>query len=412
MRIAVFQGPFASAGVAANLERLGKLARDAAGRGAGLLVCPEMYLTGYAIGPAAVRRLAEPVDGPSAARAAEIAREAGLALLYGYPELGEDGRVYNAALLLDRQGRRLANHRKTHLYGALDRDAFAAGDGPPTVAELDGVRVGILICYDVEFPGERPAAGAGRAPSWWPCRRPTWCPSPSSPTRWCPTRAYENHLFLAYANRCGREGELDYVGRSCVVGPDGLDLARAGAGEELIVADLDLARLRGRAAAQHLSRRPPARALRAGSPHPGHAHDRLARPGHRRLRRPRARSPISARTSRSPTTTGSRIPQGLGALPADRHGTEVAIVGAGCRRHDRRLRADAAGPQARRLRGRPDRRPAALAAVRGCRGRRSPSWAACASRSPRPPSSTTSTASASRPGPFPNPLDAGARPAR
>ena len=74
-----------------------------------------MYLTGYAIGPAAVRRLAEPVDGPSAARAAGIAREAGMALLYGYPELGEDGRVYNAALLLDRHGRRLANHRKTHL---------------------------------------------------------------------------------------------------------------------------------------------------------------------------------------------------------------------------------------------------------------------------------------------------------
>ena len=121
-------------------------------QGADLLVCPEMYLTGYAIGPAAVRRLAEPVDGPSAARAAAIAREAGMALLYGYPELGADGRVYNAALLLDRDGRPLANHRKTHLYGDLDRNAFSAGDGPPTIAELDGVRLGILICYDVEFP--------------------------------------------------------------------------------------------------------------------------------------------------------------------------------------------------------------------------------------------------------------------
>ena len=65
-----------------------------------------MFLSGYAIGPAEVRRLAEPVDGPSAGRAAAIARAAGIALLYGYPELGADSRIYNAALMLDRHGRR------------------------------------------------------------------------------------------------------------------------------------------------------------------------------------------------------------------------------------------------------------------------------------------------------------------
>jgi 5-aminopentanamidase len=58
-----------------------------------------------------------------------------------------------------------------------------------------------------------------------------------------PARAIENQVFLAYANRCGREGDLRYCGQSCVVGPDGADLARAGRGEELILADLDLERL-------------------------------------------------------------------------------------------------------------------------------------------------------------------------
>ncbi len=243
MRIALFQGPFASAGVAANLQRLSTLAVDAAGLGAGLLVCPEMYLTGYAIGPAAVRRLAEPVDGPSAVRAAEIAREAGLALLYGYPELGEGDRVYNSAILIDRHGRTLANHRKTHLYGALDRDAFSAGDGPPTIAELDGAKLGILICYDVEFPENvRLLAAAGCELVAVPTAN--MAPFVFVTDQLVPTRAFENHLFLAYANRCGAEGSLTYVGRSCVVGPDGLDLARAGEGEELLVADLDLARFR------------------------------------------------------------------------------------------------------------------------------------------------------------------------
>ena len=59
-----------------------------------------------------------------------------------------------------------------------------------------------------------------------------------------PSRAYENHLFVAYVNRCGREGDIEYLGGSCIIGPDGLDVARAGSGEQLIVAEIDLARLR------------------------------------------------------------------------------------------------------------------------------------------------------------------------
>ena len=245
MRIAMFQGPFAPAGVEANLARLAEVAQDAARLGAGLLICPEMYLTGYAIGPQRVRALAEPVDGPSARRAAAIARDAGIALLYGYPELGPDGRVYNAALLVDRHGLRLANHRKTHLFSDLDRSAFSPGDGPPTVAEVDGLKVGILICYDVEFPENvRALALAG-------------CELVAVPTanmvpfsfvleHVIPTRAYENHLFVAYVNRCGREDDLEYLGGSCACGPDGLDLARAGPDEALLTADLELARLRER----------------------------------------------------------------------------------------------------------------------------------------------------------------------
>jgi predicted amidohydrolase len=245
MRIALLQGPWAPADVAANLNRLAEGARSAAGRGAGLLICPEMFLTGYAIGPEAVRRLAEPVDGASAGRAAAIARDAGIALLYGYPELGLDGRVYNAAQLFDRHGTSLANHRKTHLFGDLDRSAFSPGDGPPTVAEVDGMRVGILICYDVEFPENvRALALAGCELVAVPTAN--MVPFSFVMEHLIPTRAYENHLFVAYVNRCGREGDIAYLGGSCAVGPDGLDLARAGPGEELLTADLELPRLRER----------------------------------------------------------------------------------------------------------------------------------------------------------------------
>ena len=130
MRIALFQGPEQPGTVAGNLERLRQAAGAAAARGARLLVCPEMFLTGYHIGPEATRRLAEPADGPSAQQAAAIARASGLALLYGYPELAPDGSVFNAALLVERDGRRLANHRKSHLFGDLDRARSAPARAP------------------------------------------------------------------------------------------------------------------------------------------------------------------------------------------------------------------------------------------------------------------------------------------
>ena len=102
-----------------------------------------------------------------------------------------------------------------------------------------------------------------------------------------------------------------------------------------------------------------------------------------------------------------RIPAGLGAVPAERHGTEVAIIGAGTAGMVAAYELMRLGLKPVIYEARPDRRAAALAAFEGCRRHRSPSSAACASRRPRPPSTTTSTRSASRPEPFPNPLAPG-----
>lgn len=237
MRVAIYQGPEQPGTVAAALHAMMTAAASAASAGARLLICPEMFLTGYNIGADAARELAEPVDGPSAQRVAAIARETGLAILYGYPERAGDS-AYNAAQLLDRDGGRLANARKCHLFSELDRGMFKAGDALAR-AELDGVRIGLLICYDVEFPEAvrtHALAGADLVAVPTALMRPY-----EMITRTLvPTRAMENQLFVAYANRCGREGDLVYTGESCVVGPDGVDIARAGQGEELIVADLDV----------------------------------------------------------------------------------------------------------------------------------------------------------------------------
>ena len=195
-----------------------------------------MILSGYNIGADAIAARAEPADGPSAQALGEIARTHGIGLVYGYPERADD-RVYNAARFIGRDGRALANYRKTHLFSDIDRNAFSAGDRPEVIVEFDGWRIGLLICYDVEFPENTRRlmlAGADFIVV------PTAVMEPYDfvATHMVPTRAFENGIFVAYANRCAVENGLSYIGLSCVAGPDGSDLARAARGEELIVAEL------------------------------------------------------------------------------------------------------------------------------------------------------------------------------
>jgi predicted amidohydrolase len=256
MRIALLQSSGRLCEVESNLGELADAARDAASAAARLLICPELFLTGYAIGEQ-VRRLAEPADGPSARRVASIAAAHGVAIVYGYPELGAHGAVYNAAQLIDADGTRLANYRKTHLFGDFEREHFTAGDEPLAAADVDGVRVGMMICYDVEFPETvRTHALAGTDLLAVPTAQMR--PFEFVADTVVPARAFENQLYVAYVNRHGPEGEFDFVGRSCLAGPDGAVRARAGYGRELLIGEVDAALLRSsRAANPYLRDRRP-----------------------------------------------------------------------------------------------------------------------------------------------------------
>ncbi|WP_275898975.1 nitrilase-related carbon-nitrogen hydrolase, partial [Pseudomonas viridiflava] len=76
----------------------------------------------------------------------------GTAILYGYPERSAEQRIYNAVQLINSQGDRVGNYRKTHLFSDLDKSMLSAGADLCPVIELNGWRLGMLICYDVEFP--------------------------------------------------------------------------------------------------------------------------------------------------------------------------------------------------------------------------------------------------------------------
>jgi predicted amidohydrolase len=241
MKVSIFQGPLAPGSVDHRLAALQRAAAEASSQGANLLIAPELFLTGYNIGAEAVRAQAQPADGAASHEAAAIALTENIALLYGYPE--RDGsRIYNSALLIDRTGAPQANFRKLHLWGDIDKTVFTPGEDPAVMAEIDGVKIGILICYDVEFP-ELVRGLALRGADLIAVPTAQMQPFEFVSRSLIPTRAYENSVFVAYANHCGTEGELIYTGESCIAAPDGTDLARAGTGEMLITADLDPALL-------------------------------------------------------------------------------------------------------------------------------------------------------------------------
>lgn len=241
MRIACFQGPEAVDTPAGNLTRLRRIAAEAKAGGADLLVCPEMFLTGYALGRDEVARLAEPLDGKSVGEASRVAVDSDIALVFGLPERA-GGKVFNSAVAIGADGTLLASYRKTHLFGEVDREQFSGGDAEPKIFAIGGLKAALLICYDLEFPESvRALALAGAELVIVPTA--LMQPFDVVAKTIVLARAYENQLFVAYANRCGKEEAFDYCGLSCVVGPDGVDLARARRGEETIFADVDPAEL-------------------------------------------------------------------------------------------------------------------------------------------------------------------------
>ncbi|MFE6285440.1 carbon-nitrogen hydrolase family protein [Streptomyces sp. NPDC057877] len=236
MRTALLQSSGRPGSPVENLKVLDEAAGRAAASGAGLLVAPEMFLTGYAIGDD-IARFAEPADGDGADTVADIAGRHGVAIAYGYPE--RDGEtVYNSAQLISADGIRLANYRKTHLFGCFERDHFTPGGQPVVQAEVDGLRIGLMICYDVEFPENvRAHALAGTDLLLVPTAQ--MHPFQFVAESLVPVRAFENQMYVAYVNRVGAEGDFEFVGLSTLAGPDGIARTRAGRAEELVVADVD-----------------------------------------------------------------------------------------------------------------------------------------------------------------------------
>lgn len=237
--------------VGRNLGRIVAGLEHAASEGAKLAVFPECALSGYGFESreAGLAHAVE-IDGPETAAIAKVARAIGCGCIFGLLEKDGD-RLYNACALVGPDGL-AGTYRKIHLpYLGIDMHVDP-GDRPPAVHEINGLRVGVQICYDGSFPEtSRILALLGAdliaLPTNWPD------PAACSAEHMIPTRAMENTVYVMAVNRIGVESGFRFIGASSIADPAGDVLARAGAAEETtLFADLDPDRAR----AKHLVRVP------------------------------------------------------------------------------------------------------------------------------------------------------------
>lgn len=231
--------------VEGNLARIDRLLAEAARHGTNLVVFPECAITGYCFPDRESAFAAALTEDDEAiqslvrrCRTHHVECVAGALVRAG-------DHLLNAAFLLGPAGV-IGRYDKAHLPH-IGADKFT-DPGYSTFRVFQGAtgRVGMLIGYDLSFPeAARALALAGAEiialPAAWPGG------AESGPDFLAPSRANENHVFLVVCNRVGEEGGAQFIGRSCIIGPDGRRLADASPHEEhIIIAEIEPALARNK----------------------------------------------------------------------------------------------------------------------------------------------------------------------
>lgn len=197
LRISVAQMDVQFCETEKNFDRVEQIVREAA-PDSDVIVLPELWNTGF-FPKEDLRKLCDRNGERTKWLLSGLARELSVHIVGGSIANCMDGAVYNSAYIFDRSGKELGRYDKTHLFSPMgEHEFFAAGDHVTTF-ELDGVRCGIIICYDIRFPEwVRTIALKGIdvlfVVSQWPSVRIEHIDVLTK------ARAIENQCFLVYAN--------------------------------------------------------------------------------------------------------------------------------------------------------------------------------------------------------------------
>jgi predicted amidohydrolase len=237
---------------AASAQRATDAIRAAIADGAEIVILPELVLSGYVFASQdEANAAAIPPESPLLQAWSEHAARSDALVIGGFAEKAADGTLFNSLAVVDRAGV-VAVYRKLHLWGDEPR-WFQHGQDPAPVIDTRFGRIGLAVCYDIEFPElTRGLALQGAEliviPANWPHGEQ---PMLHELAR---TTAYLNRVFVAVCDRCGTERGLEFEGGSVIAAPDGRALAGAAAGhrgEATLTADVDLTEARDKRNGPH-----------------------------------------------------------------------------------------------------------------------------------------------------------------
>ena len=192
-----------------------------------VIILPELWTTGYY--PAPIENFAD-VDANRIKKfICKLARENNLNIIGGSTIATVDGKFFNRCIISNRHGEIVSTYDKTHLFSFADEGkVFTAGKNFSTF-ELDGVKCGVAICYDLRFPEFIRKLALSKIeilfiPAAWSLKR-------LMPRQiLTKARAIENQIFIVFANSAGK---------SEIVNPLGEVIAESDIGEEILTADID-----------------------------------------------------------------------------------------------------------------------------------------------------------------------------
>ena len=222
-KVAVAQMDCKLGDVDRNLATIEKLAGRVGRREADIVCFPELATTGYALNKR-WRDYSETVPGPTSNRLARFANEFGVYLICGIAERDfKSKRIFDSAVLISPTGDFVGVYRKVHLW-ATERKYFTPGNSFSVFKTKIG-KIGMGICYDLEFPEPARAMALGGAEIiFFSSAQPS--PMENLVDTYVRSRAAENCVFVAHSNRIGRERKTAFFGQSQIVSPSCRTLAR------------------------------------------------------------------------------------------------------------------------------------------------------------------------------------------
>lgn len=231
--------------LAANVERSADAIAGAVAGGADIVVLPELTTSGYvfeSVEEAAA--VAVPLGHPMFDRWAQASGPHGsqATVIGGFCERADDGRLFNSVAVVD-GGELVAVYRKTHLWDR-ERLWFTAGDTLPPVVPTRAGRIGVAICYDLEFPELTRHLALADAelvavPTNWPLvPRPTGEHPPEVIIAMAAARV--NRMAIACCDRTGTERGVEWTAGTVVIDADGWPVAESDGGSGVVIADIDL----------------------------------------------------------------------------------------------------------------------------------------------------------------------------